>query len=152
MTKDVLIHIKGLQMLEGVSEQEEPVEVLTTGEYYYRNHAHYLIYEEIVEENQETVKNRVKFRPGFMEVRKKGAVEVQMIFEENKKNLAFYKTPFGTIEMEIVATRVNVNEQDEYLQIDADYALGMNGSSVADCSIEIRVTPKGEKKGAVFFQ
>ena len=152
MTKEVMIHIKGLQNLEGMDEWEQPIELLTTGEYYFRNKSHYLLYEEVMEENQDPVKNIVKFRPGLMEVKKKGIVEVQMIFEENKKNLAFYKTPFGTMEMEIAATNVSMEETEDCMDICAEYALGMNGSSVADCTIEISVTPKGAKKSAAFFE
>lgn len=152
MTKEVLIHMKGLQMMENMEDQGEPVELITVGEYYFRNKNHYLLYEEVMEEGSDPVKNIVKIRPGTMEVRKKGIVDVHMIFEENKKNLAYYKTPFGTIEMEIAATKVAVEEKEDEINIRTDYALGMNGMSVADCSMKIRAIPKGDKKGAVFFE
>lgn len=150
MTKEVLIHMKGLQTLEGEQSQEEPLELITVGEYYFRNDTHYLLFEEMLEGFREPTHNMIKIRQGKMEVRKKGVVDVQMIFERSKKNLAFYKTPFGTMEMEI-ATKIAVAEEEDCLQIRAEYALGMNGNPVADCLMQVRVTPKGDKKGTVFF-
>lgn len=153
MTKEVLIHMKGLQSMEGMQvPDEEPLELITTGEYYYRNQTHYLLYDEMMEGFTEPTHNMVKIRPGLMEVRKKGVVNVHMIFEKDKKNIAFYKTPLGTLEMEIAATRVMMAESARWMEIEADYALGMNGSPVADCVMKIRVTPKGDKEAADFFK
>lgn len=152
MTKEVLIHMSGLQTLEEEQGQEEPLELITVGEYYLRNNTHYLLYDEIMEGFQEPTHNFIKVRPGKMEVRKKGVVDVQMIFEKDKKNLAFYKTPFGTMEMEIATTKVTMEETEELMEIRAEYALGINGNPVADCVMNLRVTPKGDRKGTVFFE
>ena len=46
MDKEVLIHVRGLHMMEEDGEQE-PVEIVVPGEYYFRNGSHYLRYEEI---------------------------------------------------------------------------------------------------------
>ena len=47
MTKDVLITISGLQIADDTSAQ--PVEVITSGEYYCRNGKHYILYDEVME-------------------------------------------------------------------------------------------------------
>lgn len=151
MTKEVLIHVKGIQTTDESQGPDEPLEVITTGEYYYRNDTHYLLYEEQMEGFREPVHNMVKVRPGHMEVRKKGPVQVHMVFENDKTNVACYQTPYGPIHMEISAVRVYLGEGDELLEIGTDYALGMNGQAVADCQMKIRVTPKGTKEGTTFF-
>ena len=38
MDKEVLIHVKGLQLIDSTDEQE-PVEIVVPGEYYFRNGA-----------------------------------------------------------------------------------------------------------------
>lgn len=48
--------------------------------------------------------NYIKMSPKGMEVRKKGVVNVHMVFEQGKKNMTYYSTPYGTIEMGIAAT------------------------------------------------
>lgn len=147
MTKEVLIHMKGLQNMPDMQGQEnEPLELITAGEYYFRNNTHYFLYDEMMEGFTEPTHNMIKIRLGLMEVRKRGVVNVHMIFEKDKKNVAFYKTPLGTLEMDITATRVMMAETEQWLDIQAEYALGVNGNAVADCVMQIRVTPKGNKE------
>ena len=139
--------MKGLQNMPDMQGQEnEPLELITAGEYYFRNNTHYFLYDEMMEGFTEPTHNMIKIRPGLMEVRKRGVVNVHMIFEKDKKNVAFYKTPLGTLEMDITATRVMMAETEQWLDIQAEYALGVNGNAVADCLMQIRVTPKGNKE------
>ena len=103
MDKEVLIHVRGLQTMDADGEQE-PLEIVVPGQYYFRNGSHYLRYEEIMEDFAEPTVNYIKISPKGMEVRKKGVVNVHMVFEQGKKNMTYYTTPYGTIEMGIAAT------------------------------------------------
>ena len=47
MTKDVMISIRGLQFMEG--EDGDNIETVQQGEYYERNGARYLLYDEYME-------------------------------------------------------------------------------------------------------
>ena len=49
MDKEVLIHVRGLQTMDADGEQE-PLEIVVPGQYYFRNGSHYLRYEEVMEE------------------------------------------------------------------------------------------------------
>ena len=84
MTKDVLLSIKGLQI--GENEQNDTIEVISPGDYYFRNGKHFFMYEEVMEGQKESTRNMIKVRDNYMELTKKGAVNVHMIFEKNKKN------------------------------------------------------------------
>ncbi|RST83973.1 DUF1934 domain-containing protein [Blautia sp. SG-772] len=150
MTKEVLIHLKGMQTTDDPHGSDEPLELITVGEYYYRNNTHYLLYEEQMEGLDEPIRNLVKIRPGHMEVRKKGPVQTNMVFETEKQNMACYQTPYGPIQMDITTTGVNLGEEEELLEIKTEYVLGMNGQKVADCQMHIRVTPKGSKETTFF--
>lgn len=85
MTKDVLLSIKGLQI--GENEQNDTIEVISPGDYYFRNGKHFFMYEEVMEGQKESTRNMIKVRDNYMELTKKGAVNVHMIFEKNKKIL-----------------------------------------------------------------
>ena len=113
MTKEVLIHLKGMQTTDDPHGSDEPLELITVGEYYYRNNTHYLLYEEQMEGLDEPIHNLVKIRPGHMEVRKKGPVQTNMVFETEKQNMACYQTPYGPIQMDITTTGVNLGEEEE---------------------------------------
>ena len=141
MDKEVLIHVRGLQTIDADGDQE-PVEIVVPGQYYFRNGSHYLRYEEILEDFAEHTINYIKISPKGMEVRKKGVVNVHMVFEQGKKNMTYYTTPYGTIEMGIAATNMNLEENDGSLDMKVDYALDMNQEHVADCYLAIKAQPK----------
>lgn len=141
MNKDVLIHVRGLHVLDGDGDQE-PIEMVVPGQYYYKNGSHYLRYEEIMEDFKEPTVNYIKMSPTGVEVRKKGLVNVHMVFEQGKKNMTYYTTPFGTIQMGIAATNLDLEESEENLNMKVDYALDMNEQHVADCYLAIQAQPK----------
>lgn len=143
MTKDVIVSITGLQYVTGAGNQEpEPVEVVMAGQYYKKNEKHYLIYDEMMAGFESSTRNIMKFDDKKMEVRKKGLINVQMIFEENKKNVSYYQTPFGMVNMGVAATRIKIDEQDDIINVLVDYALDMDEAYVADCTIAMTIQAK----------
>ena len=70
MEKEVLIHVKGLHMMD-TPEGDEPIEIVVPGEYYFRNGSHYLRYEEMLDEQGDPTINYIKISSRGMEVRKK---------------------------------------------------------------------------------
>ena len=141
MQKEVLIHVRGLQMMDSQGDQE-PIEIVVPGQYYFRNGSHYLRYEELLDETAEPTINYIKMSEKGLEVSKKGLVNVHMVFEQGKKNMTYYTTPYGTLQMGIAATSLELKESEENLQMKADYALDMNEEHVADCYLAIQVEPR----------
>lgn len=141
MTKEVIITICGLQA--GPDADGEPIEMITTGEYYYKNNKHYILYEEVMEGETATNKNRIKIAPGSMELTKSGLVSVHMLFEENQKNVTHYHTPYGTLLMGIDAQKVDIVETENEINVAVDYALELNQEHAADCDIKINIKSKG---------
>ena len=86
MTKDVLISLRGLQFDQSGADADK-IETITAGVYYEKNGNHYVLYDELIEGFEEPTKNKVKFGEHFLELSRSGAVNVYMIFEENKKNM-----------------------------------------------------------------
>ncbi len=141
MNKDVLIHIAGIQMTDDEG-QSQPIEMIVPGSYYFRNGSHYLRYEEMLDDTGEPTVNYVKLSSNSMEVRKKGLVNVHMVFEKGKKNMACYTTPFGTIRMGIAATLTKVDEEADSLNARIEYSLELNDEHVAECFLTYRVQSK----------
>lgn len=141
MTKDVLITISGLQFMD--EEGAEPVEVITAGEYYYRNGKHYILYDEVMEGFEGTTKNRIKIGENVMDISKKGVSNVHMSFEKNKKNLTSYQTPFGNLLIGIEARQLHIAEEEDVIDIKVEYDLEVNYEHLAECSLTISVHSKG---------
>lgn len=141
MDKDVLIHVRGLQMMD-TEEGQEPIEIVVPGQYYFRNGSHYLRYEEIMDESSTPTVNYIKMSPQGVEVRKKGLVNVHMVFEQGKKNMTYYTTPYGTLQMGIATTGLVLTENTDSIDMKVDYTLDMNEAHVADCYLTIQAQTK----------
>lgn len=140
MTKDILLSIRGLQVAEDT--QNESVEVIVPGEYYFRNGKHFFLYDEVEEGKQEITRNRIKITDDYMEVTKQGVVNVHMIFEKNKKNVTYYNTPFGSLLIGIDAYRVEVKETPEEISAYVEYALEVNNEHLANCRIRMKASSR----------
>ena len=139
MTKDVLLRIQGLQFLQEENENPAPVEMITSGDYYKRNGKHYVLYDEVMEGFDGVTKNIVKIQDGCLDVMKKGAANVHMVFEKNKKNITYYNTPFGSLMIGIDAKDIKIEEKDESIQVNVAYGLEVNCEHMADCNISMNI-------------
>lgn len=142
MTKEVLLALKGLQIENADGGQE--LETITAADYYLKNGSHYVLYEEVTEGYEDVTKNLIKFRDSCLEVRKKGLVNVHMVFEENRKNMTSYATPFGNILIGIDTDEVEIREEEDRIQVNVAYTLEANYEHMADCKIEMSIRPREE--------
>ena len=145
MTKEVLVSIRGLQFVDNeveqsVSDEElDQIETICPGEYYYRNDAHYICYEEVMEDFTESVRNRIKLRGKEFSLWKKGPVNVQLVFSEGKKTMTDYFTPFGNILVAMDTRKVEFTESEDCINIHIVYGLEANYQFIADCNITIEI-------------
>lgn len=142
MTKEILLSLKGLQMEKSEGTQE--METITPADYYQRNGNHYVVYDELMEGFTEVIRNRIKFNASTLEVNKKGLVNVQMVFEENKKNMTSYMTPYGNIVIGVDTESILVKEEEDQIRVEVEYALEANYQHLADCRIEMELRPREE--------
>lgn len=140
MKKDVLISISGLQY---EMDKDEAVEVISVGEYYNRNGKHYIMYEEILEEMEGVSNCTLKIADKQVDLIKRGANNVHMVFEENKKNTTYYQTPYGELQVGIYTTQIQVTEEEDKIIADINYGLDINYAFVSDCQIQVKVSSKG---------
>lgn len=143
MEKEVLLALKGLQFAMN-EEGAQALETITPAEYYKRNNSHYIIYDEITEGFSDITKNVIKFKDSQVEVTKKGLINVHMVFEENKKNMTSYATPYGNILIGIDTGAVRIEEQSDRIQVNVEYTLEANYEHMADCKIEMDIRARGE--------
>lgn len=141
MTQEVLLTLKGLQF-DQREEESGQIETVVVGDYYKKNDKHYVIYEEMVEGFAQPTKNRLKFSDHMLELSRSGLVNVHMVFQENKKNLTNYNTPFGQILIGIDTKKIKIEEEKDSIVVDVEYALDINYEFLADCHITINIASK----------
>ena len=139
MTKDVLVAISGLQF---EMQDNETVEIITPGQYYCKGNKHYVLYEEVMEEDHSVTKNTIKISDHQIDILRKGAVSVHMTFEENKNNITYYNTPFGQLLIGLNTYKIQKNVSENGIEIIINYGLEMNYSHVSDCEIKIHIKSK----------
>lgn len=140
MAKEVLVSVKGTQIIDG---EKDSVEVITPGTWYEKNGKQYLLYEETYEEMQVTTKNTLKITPELIEVTKKGVVTTKMIYELGKKHMSNYMTPMGMIVLGITTKDIFVEADEDVLRAEIEYAMEMNGQFVSNSALVIKATVRG---------
>lgn len=145
MTKDVLVSLRGLQF-EQSGEDPEQIETITVGTYYEKNGKHYVLYDEVTEGFEEPTKNRMKFSEHALELTRIGLVNVHMVFEQNRKNMTSYHTPYGDIIIGIDTKQIQISEQEDRITVTVNYALDVNYEFLAECKIVLDIRSKEKRE------
>ncbi len=144
MTKDVLVHISGLHLETDADagKENETIEVIVPGFYYFKAGKHYILYEEIDEDGRVT-KNQIKIcEDKRVEIRKRGILTAHMIFETGKKTQTCYQTPYGQMQVAMETRRNLITIGEKRICIEIDYSLEVNQNPFSDCRIEISITAR----------
>lgn len=140
MTKDVLISISGLQL---EVQDDEPIEVVTSGNYYYKNNKHYILYDEYIDDSElEVTKNKMIISDDKISLTKSGPASVNMLFEPGKDTVTYYNTPFGSLVIGLSNSKIDAKHEENLIDINIQYDLSINYSHVSNCNICLKVTPK----------
>lgn len=142
MKKDVLLTVKGRHKERGADW--EGIEVMTTGTLYDKNGSLYLIYDEVMgEEESDVSHNRIKIEqdPLAVTMTKSGAVVSVMSFAENTRENSRYETPFGSFNLEIDTREINFENREDYLRLQIRYHLEMNYEYLSESDICIEAKP-----------
>lgn len=152
MTKEVLINISGLQVdVNEMERQDEPIETINAGNYFFKNGKHYLLFEEVSEGISGVTKTQIKINgQESLEVLKRGGSNTHMIFDTKRKHRSYYETPYGQLNLGIFTRKIEVDEKEENINIKVEYALDVNYEPLAECTIRINVKPKGSKEFSIY--
>lgn len=152
MTKDVLVSISGHHIdimaeqgdkAEALEYDGDEIEVVTPANYYYKGGKHYIIYDEVLEGMAGTIRNKIKITGSdSVEIMKSGASSSHMIFEKNRKNQTYYRTPYGQMLIGVNTRNMQVNVEDDRINVLVDYELDVNHEPLADCKIRLDIIPK----------
>lgn len=141
MNREVELVLSGLHDTEGASDKDA-VKTAQTAQYFKRNDSHYLLYEENMEGFDGVCKSRIKFRDNLLELTRQGAVDMHMIFEENKRYVVPYNTPYGQLMLGIETRRVQVEEQEDQICVTVEYTLDQEGEPFSESCLKLHIREK----------
>lgn len=136
MDNNVVVKVSGLQVVEDTGDS---IEMVAFGKHYIKNSKHYLLYDEIDNENGAKVKNTIKFTEDGAEVVRKGIINGKLVFAKGKTNQSLYSTPYGDLFIEVLTKDVQLKQQQDNVNLKIDYELYANNSKVSDSKIEIDI-------------
>lgn len=146
MTREILLSVKGMHNEFGADRgnQDEPIEIVTSADYFNKNGKHYIIYEEIYEGAGYTSKNKVKIaNENLVEIKKNGYTTSNMIFEKGKETITRYETPMGVVFFEVYTSDIILKEMDEGLDLKLVYTMSVEGEPIAQCEVQMQARSKG---------
>ena len=137
MSREVMISVRGLQVLEGFTEGD--IETVQKGQYFFYKGTHFLLYDEYLEGFPDPVRNVLHYKDKEVSLVKRGLINVQLLFQEGKKTLTEYHTPYGAIMVGLDTRKIRWKEDGEGMHLKVNYILEMNYQYVADCRIRVDI-------------
>ena len=145
MDKSVIISIKGKQSYEDV--EDETIELVTEGLLNKEGEGEYtLSYQESELTGLEGTLTTFQVEQGRITLMRIGEVNSQMVFEEGRRHLSMYDTPYGALAIGINTRRMRSSLGEHGGDIEIDYAIEIDHAMAGQNLFQINVR---EKKGPV---
>lgn len=137
MKKDVLIEIKGVyrQM-----DDEDAIELFTTGSYYKRNGDYYIAYDETEMTGFEGAHTVVKVEDNSrVTLSRSGSSKSQLIIERGVRHQCHYDTGLGAMTIGVSGDRIISSLGDNGGDVEFAYSLDVNTSLTSENTVYISV-------------
>lgn len=119
----------------------ETTEQLThfIGEYFKRGGKFYVRYDDDTIHDSRKVKTLLKFDESSLLVKRQGIVDSEQQFEIGKAIANAYKTPYGTLDLEIFTKDLTADLNATRHILDVSYALNINGAKQSDNTLHLEM-------------
>ena len=141
MDKSVIISIKGKQSYENV--EDETIELVTEGLLAKEGEGAYtLSYQESELTGLEGTLTTFQIEDGRVTLMRHGEVNSQMVFEEGRRHLSMYKTPYGALAEGIKTHSMDCRMDDHGGSIEINYAIEIEHAVAGQNLFQIQVREK----------
>lgn len=122
-----------------LSEEEDLIGVVTPGEFYKIKDGFKVEYNETKLSGMEGTKTTIIIRTNSFDLIREGTTETKMEFENNKKTISLYKTPYGVMDVKIDTKKLDINVNEDGGVINAMYILEIGGESALKTNLTIDI-------------
>ncbi|MFL0195572.1 DUF1934 domain-containing protein [Clostridium sp. WILCCON 0269] len=133
MKKKAIISVSSKQV------DNEVIEVVTPGNFYMKNDSYYAVYEETELSGMEGTTTTLKIKDDKFSLIRMGSTSTKMDFNKNKKSVSIYKTPYGTIELKIQTSRLNININEAGGDVFVNYSMSAAGQAPQNTQLRINI-------------
>lgn len=145
MNKNVIISVKGTQS----SPDSDPniLELVTEGKYYKKGESYFVTYRESEMTGMEGTTTTLKVSDGKVTLMRFGSVNSQFIFEEGQKHMSYYDTAYGAFTIGVLASKVDIDVNDEGGEIWVDYQLEIDNNNSGENDFYMLIREAGQMDG-----
>ena len=123
MEKSVILSIRGQQTSNNNSEPDV-IELVTEGTLTGHGDGKYTVrYQESELTGLDGTQTTIQVQPGSVSILREGQVNSQMVFEEGRRHLTMYNTPYGAMSIGVNTRKMKVDLDETGGCIEIDYAL-----------------------------
>lgn len=137
MEKDVVISIKGMQNYEG--EESDTIELVTEGRLTRDEGGYTLSYQESELTGLEGTLTTIQVEGEQVTLMRVGEVNSQMVFQEGRRHLSMYNTPYGAMAIGVNTRHLLAELNDQGGDIEIDYAIEIDHAIAGRNIFQIKV-------------
>ncbi len=136
-SRKVMVRVTGMQFSPDIAEGENAIENLMPGTCRRIGELYYIKYEELQEGFTEKTDVLLKVKPGYLEMTKKGLINVHMIIAAGETHQTNYTTPFGNLLFTIRGKQVDVSTDETGVHLRARYSMDVNCEYLSENDIQV---------------
>lgn len=141
MGKDVIISIKGTQKYENADQ--DVIELVTEGRLEREGGSYTLSYQESELTGLEGTLTTFQIEPERVTLLRVGEYNSQMVFEEGRRHMAMYNTPYGAMTVGVNTRHLLAELDDQGGDIEIDYAIEIDHAIAGRNIFQIKVKEAG---------
>ncbi len=145
MEKEVIISIKGMQEFEQTGK--DTIELVTRGSLGEQAGVYTLRYQESELTGLEGTVTTIQVEPERITMMRVGQVNTQMVFQEGRRHLAMYNTPYGAMAVGINTRNMYAELDEKGGRIEIDYNLEIDHAVAGRNIFRISVKEAGPGQG-----
>ena len=138
MEKEIILFVRGEQTYDGVSP--EVTELATEGVMTIREDGEMVLtYQESEITGMEGTTTRFTIRGGTVVLERAGLIVSRMEFKQGERSSSFYETPWGTMEVDIVTTKLAHRFTERGGVMEIAFTIAVNHQVTGENRVKVRV-------------
>lgn len=122
-----------------LNEEEDLISVVTPGDFYEIEDGFKAEYDETKLSGMEGTRTTIIIRKNSFDLIREGTTETKMEFENNKRTVSLYKTPFGVMDVNINTKKLNIDINEDGGTINTMYILEIGGQPALKTNLTIDI-------------
>ena len=118
--------------------EKDTTETIYPGKGYEKDGCYYVFYDASTAASHTAGRSR-RIPPRHIDIRKKGAVNTQMVFIPGRCTETEYQTPYGKFILTVDTKRAEIRKREKEIDVELDYRLSLGGAQAIRNQMKIKV-------------